>query len=249
MARELQHVACPEFCPQLIDGALRDQLAVVDDRQRIAQALRLLHVVRRVQHAGAGIALGFDQVEQPRARLRIDADGGLVEQNHGRLVHDAAAEIQAALHAAREFLGQVFGPVAETDVLENLIDTRVERLAGEPVGTAPVTQVLDRRKVFVQREFLRHDTQVAARSLAVRDHVMAGDGSMARCRLEEAGNAVDRCRFARTIRSQQAEYRAVSGAETDSVNGDEIAVVLGKFGDGQHGCEPYRIWLRHNMRN
>src|SRR5689334_6817063 len=59
---------------QPADRVERQQLAVVDDRDAIAEALGLLHVVRGVDDGLALVAQGEEAVEDRVARLRIDAD-------------------------------------------------------------------------------------------------------------------------------------------------------------------------------
>jgi hypothetical protein len=45
------------------------------------------------------------------AGLRVEAGGGLVEQHQVRLVHQRPGDRQAALHAARQRLDLVLGPL------------------------------------------------------------------------------------------------------------------------------------------
>ncbi len=60
------------------------------------------------------------------AALRIDADGGLVEQHERRLVQQAAGDVQPALHAAGESFRRLAGAVLEIGPLERPVHARVE---------------------------------------------------------------------------------------------------------------------------
>ena len=65
---------------QLARRAQGDHLAVIDDRHTIAQALGLVHVVRRQQDRSARGAEVANEVPQLPARLRIEPGGRLVEE-------------------------------------------------------------------------------------------------------------------------------------------------------------------------
>src|SRR4029453_2973259 len=65
---------------QFGERAEREELAGADDGDAIAEPLRFFHVMRRVDD-GAPVAMQrLDALEDLVARLRIDADGRLVEQ-------------------------------------------------------------------------------------------------------------------------------------------------------------------------
>ena len=93
-----------EFALELGRRAERNHLAAKDERQPIA-VLGLFHVVRGDED---GDALGghlVNQVPELAARDGIDAGGGLVEKQDGRLVQHRAAEREALLPAAGERAG------------------------------------------------------------------------------------------------------------------------------------------------
>ena len=90
----------------LVDGALRQQLAVGDVGDLVA-ALGLVHVVGGDQH---GHALGGELVDlapELAPRLGVDAGGRLVEQQQLGLGQDAGAERQALLPAAGQLARQL----------------------------------------------------------------------------------------------------------------------------------------------
>ena len=77
-----------------------DDLALVHDRDAIAEVLGLLEIVRGVDDRGAARAQRPHGVEDVRARLRIDRDRGLVEEDQARAAHQGAPQVQPATHAA-----------------------------------------------------------------------------------------------------------------------------------------------------
>ena len=75
---------------------------MVDDGDALAELIGLFHVVRGEQDR---LPVGVEVVEDlPHgdAALRIEAGGGLVEEQHGRSMHDGAGDHQPLRHAARQ---------------------------------------------------------------------------------------------------------------------------------------------------
>ena len=97
--------------------------------------------------------------------LRIDSHRGLVEQQNFRPVHDAATEVEPSLHATAESLGRFAGPIGKPDQLQDFRDPILQLLATHAVGGAPIREVLGRRKVFIECELLRDDSQASSRGL------------------------------------------------------------------------------------
>src|SRR6266571_4047846 len=80
--RELDDVLGPQRGDELARRAERNDLAVIHDRDAVAEALGFLHVVRREQHGAALRAEAANDRPQLPARLRIEAGGRLVENQH-----------------------------------------------------------------------------------------------------------------------------------------------------------------------
>ena len=108
----------PCVVEQLVHRADREQLAGVDDGDAIAEALGFFHVVGRVDDGAALAVQRFDVLEDLVARLRIDADRGLVEQQQVRLVHERGGEVEAPLHAARIGADAIVLAIGEADEIE-----------------------------------------------------------------------------------------------------------------------------------
>ena len=99
------------------------QLAVVDDGDAVAELVGLVHVVRG-QEDGE-IALGLDLAQHlpdRHPRHRVEAGGGLVEEEDPRLVHEAAGDLHAPAHAAGEVLHRSRPPLGELHGREQLVD-------------------------------------------------------------------------------------------------------------------------------
>ena len=89
----------------------RDELPVVDDADAVADAVRLLHVVRRVEDRHAARAECADALEDRVPALRIHADRRLVQHEQRRPVQQPGRDVQPAPHAAREGLDPVVAAV------------------------------------------------------------------------------------------------------------------------------------------
>src|SRR5712691_3198110 len=74
---------------QLLRRAFGDDLAVVDDRDAVAQRIRLVEVVRREEYGRAAIVHPPHLVPHAGAALRVEPGGGLVEKQELRAMDQA----------------------------------------------------------------------------------------------------------------------------------------------------------------
>ena len=72
------------------------------DGDDIGEALGLLDVMGGHEHGDAACAQGVDERPELLAHLRIEPDGGLVEQHQARLMDEPARDEQAPAHATGE---------------------------------------------------------------------------------------------------------------------------------------------------
>ena len=96
-------------------------LAVVHDRDPVAQRLGLVEVVRGEHH---GATVGVDlrqQVPEVAARLRVERGGRLVEEHHLGVVDQGAGDRQPLQLAAGQLLGPGVGLVVEPDRAEPFV--------------------------------------------------------------------------------------------------------------------------------
>ena len=106
-------------------------LAVVHDADAVAELVGLLHVVRgQEDRLAVGVQLAED-LPQGDAALRVEAGGGLVEEQDGRAVHDRPGHHQPLRHAAGERHHRRLGPLGQVELHEQLV-------GGGPRGGAPM---------------------------------------------------------------------------------------------------------------
>ena len=108
-----------------VGRALGDDLAVVDDRDPVAERVGLVEVVRGEEDGHALVAQPADLVPHVRAALRVEAGGRLVEEDDLRLVDDAERDVDPAALAAGVGLALAVGVLGELE--------GVQRLGGAPL--------------------------------------------------------------------------------------------------------------------
>ena len=87
----------------------------------VGEAVGLLEVLGRQQHRGPSANELLDHTPEVTPALRVEAGGGLVEEQHRRPVHEGGREVEPAAHAARVGAGGPVGGVGEVELLEQLV--------------------------------------------------------------------------------------------------------------------------------
>ena len=123
---------------ELVGRAAHDDHAAVDDREPVAEPVGLLEVVRRQEQRDA-LALQPPQlVPERRARGRVDARRGLVEEQQARPVHEPAGEVDAPAHAARVRAHLAVGGLLEPEQRRAARRRASARLARESPYSRPI---------------------------------------------------------------------------------------------------------------
>ena len=219
---------------EFIDGAEREQLAVVDDGDVIAQTLGLFHVVRGVHDGAALRAERADQIENGVAGLRVHAGGGLIEHHQRRIMHDRRGEIQAALHAAGKGLGAAGRTVAQPDHFEQFGAAGAELGGGQTVQLAEEGEILNCGELVIQRDGLRGDADESAhggigRRAAAVEIDLAGGGR------EQTDGHVDGGGLSRAVGAEEAEDAAARDVQRETVHRDDRAELLAEIAEREHG--------------
>ena len=100
---------------QLVDRALGDDPAAVDDDGPFAQVLDEIELVRREEHRRAPPGLADEDLGEGVDGHRVEAGERLVEHEDVGLVDQRADQLDALLVAEREVLQLVAGAVGQTD--------------------------------------------------------------------------------------------------------------------------------------
>ena len=226
VASDRDPVLLPDHQHQLPPGAFGHDLALIDDPHPVAQALGFFHVVGRVED---GHALGgelLDRLEDRVAGLGIDPDRRLVEDEELGAVKEADGDVEPALHASREFLGDVGCPIRQADHFEHLGDPALEGVSGHPVETAEERHVLGRRQVGVDGQVLGHQPDVGLGSNGSGGHHLTVDPHLSPVELEQPGDHRNRGGLAGAVGTQQPVSLTRSDVKGGAVDRLQIAEAL-----------------------
>ena len=102
---------------QVLRCLTRQQRAVVDDRDAIADGLGLLHRMGGQEDAPALLSDVLDPTPELTTGLRIETSRRLVEQQQRRIVNDRDVQREALLLSARELLERLARLTLEPDLL------------------------------------------------------------------------------------------------------------------------------------
>src|SRR5262249_31447650 len=200
---------------ELFARAGSDDLAVVDDRDAIAEPLGLLHVVGRVEQRDAPRLEVSDHLVDALARLRIDADSRFVQQQEPGEMDRAGGHVQPPFHASREARGAIPLAVREAGPFQAAGDGLLEWRADESLIPAERPEILARRQQLVERDLLRNPAAQLGRGRVIR--FLAIDAKAARLRTDSANDGAHQRRLARAVGTEQAENLAGAHVETDAV--------------------------------
>src|SRR5690606_17279497 len=129
------------------------------------------------EHGEAARGEGVDLVPEGAARLRIDAGGGLVQQQQPGFVQGGDGEREALLPAAGKRTGELPPPFGKAELRQRLGGPLLDPV--EPADAGGELEILLDREVFVEREFLGHVAGTALDLPALRDDVEAERRSLA----------------------------------------------------------------------
>src|SRR5690348_11568091 len=197
LTRQLQQHLREVLAQQPPRRTLRDDAAVIEYHDLIAQQLGFFHVVGREDD---GLALRLDRLHQlPEVapRLRIEAGRRLIEEQHIGIVDERDGEQQALLLPAGELAIVAPGELLERAQAQHLVDRQPV-----VVQSAEQADALAHREEILQCSLLEEDARLLPEATAER---LAPVAHLARARWEDSLHDLDRGGLAGTIRSQEAE--------------------------------------------
>src|SRR6266540_1403375 len=145
---DLDRIAA-ELRLQLLRRALDDDLPVVDDRQAPRQPVGLLEVVGGQQDGEPLAGQAGDLLPHVGAGLRVQAGGGLVQEQRPGAVDQPHGHVQLALHATRVGAGLAVGRLGEAEAVQQLVAAPLELAPAHAVGLAQDVEPGDPRLAAV----------------------------------------------------------------------------------------------------
>jgi hypothetical protein len=224
-------------------GVQRDELAVDHEADAVA-VLGFVEVVGGDEDGRAGADELADEAPEGAAGGRVDARGGLVEEDEGRLVDEGAGEGEALADAAREVAGEDVLAVGEAGDVEGVGDAGLLSGAAQAVGAGEEGEVFDDLQVGVEREALGHVADGGLDAGGLAGDREAGDAGVAGARGQQAAEHADGGGLARAVGAEVAEDLAAGDVKRDGVDGGEVAEAAGEVGDLDDGVGR----LRHRGR-
>ncbi|MCY1417919.1 hypothetical protein D9M71_334650 [compost metagenome] len=209
-------------------------------RHQPVEALGLVHVGGRHQHAHARMAGAdaFDQLPELAARQRIDAGGGLVEDQQVGIVDQRAAQPELLLHAAGQLARRPLGEGREAGAVQQVGDAPLALGLLVAEQAAEEVDVLEhrQRRVEILAQPLRHVGDARADPAAVRRaaHVAAEHGDLAVLQLPRAGQQRQQAGLADAVRTDQPDHAPGGNLQADLVDGARRAVAQRDAGQARH---------------
>ena len=139
----------------------------------------LVEQMRRPQHADALLGDELpDMAEDIGARLDVEPDGRLVEQQQPRPMQQRARDLEPAHLPAREVAHLAAGAIGEPDPRQHLVAARARLAPADAVQRGVIEQVLHHREIEIERARLEHHAEQPQRFAGRAPDVVAED---ARC--------------------------------------------------------------------
>ena len=190
---------------QLRGRALLDDAAVVDDGHPVRQGIGLLEILSGEKHRHPQLGVQpAHLVPHLRPADRIEAGGGLVQEENFGPVYQRGGQVEAASHAAAVGLDTGIHGVAD------ISEVHCPRYGGGAVGRAqPVQagleiQYLPAGLAFVERRFLQGDADANANRSRIGNDVVAGHRGPPRGGLQQGAQHPHRGALASAVGTEKS---------------------------------------------
>src|SRR3989475_11456950 len=208
---------------QLRGTSLGDDLTQVDDRDPLAELVRLFHVLGREEDRHLLLPVEAAQVLPHRGpRLRVEAGRGLIQEQDSRVVHEPGTQVEPAAHPARVRVRTAVRCILQLQNLEELIDALVHERVGHVIEPPDQPEVLASGEFSIDPDRLARvadhapDVQPIALDIEARDV----DGA-ARLREQRRDDPDDR-RLSGPVGPEETEELALAHGEADVVDGLDL---------------------------
>src|SRR5712691_12938509 len=182
---------------KLVEGALRDHAAAIDDGDPVTDLLHLAEEVRVEENGRAAVAQPTNDLAHVVPADRIERARRLVEDDEVGRAEERDAETEPLLHSLRERADAARSAVGEPDDRERVLDLALPRGPVEPRELAVQREHLARGEPRLITEQLGQVAD-AAECVAIADR-RTEDLSVTRRRRREAEQQLHRRRLARAV--------------------------------------------------
>ena len=204
---------------QVLRSSLGDDLSVIDDRDPVAQRVRLVKVVRRQKDRRASVVHPPHLIPHAGTALRVEAGGRLVEEKQLRVVDKSQPDVEAALLAACICADLEVGGALELEHLDQLRGSFLGGRDRQPVEAALKDELGASDDLAVGPPGLAHVPDPFSDLVRLGGEIAGGDSRRAAAWRQEGGQHAQRGRLACAVRSEEAEDLAPAHAEVDTDHG------------------------------
>ena len=221
--------AAQHLAAELGDGAHEHDVAVIEQRDAVADALDPLEQMRRQQDAHPAVLEIANDREQFDGRLRIETGGRLIEDRDLRLLHEDFGKCEPLPHAARECLHAVVGNVGKPDVSKRRGDLLLALLSFEPDQARDIAQVVGRGEIVVEADLIGHIADATFHDQRLTRRIVPEHDRLPIRNVGQAEQHQDGRRLAGAVRAEQSENLALRDGERDSVHHGDAVIALGEL--------------------
>ncbi len=191
----------------------------------LAERLDVGHVVARQQHRRAvtPVVLGDERADALLHR-HVETDRRLVEEEHLRQVKQRTDDLDLHPLAEREVPHGLVHEIGDVEQLDQLVPRLRELLARQAVDGPVELERVERRQIPLELVAVAHDERDPAQELTLALRGYASEHArLARRRIEQAGEHLQRRRLAGTVRAEEADHLARPDVERDAVDRAHLA--------------------------
>jgi len=195
----------------------------VQDRDLVGELLGLVEILGGEEHGGAAAGEVLDDLPHLEAALRVEAGGGLVEEDDLRVADEAHGDVEAAAHAAGVGGDPAAGRVDEAEPGKQAVGDLPRALHAPQLG--------DHDEVLPAGEDLVHRRELAGKADRVPDlrglrrDVEPADGGGAAVGLEEGREDPDERGLPGAVGAEQREDGPARHVEFDAP--EDVQVLVG----------------------
>ena len=217
---QVDHLAAQQPVLHVLDRAVPDDAAVVDDDGPPADLLDVPGVVRGEEDRGPLLFVHpADEVADRLLHDHVEADRRLVEEQHLGRVQERGGDLAAHALAERELAHRRAQVFPDPERLDEQVDARTGFRPVQVVDVGEQEHRVQGREVVPELRPLaedRADASCEGLALAVRVESEHPDG--ARGGVEDARDELDGGRFARAVRPDEGEHLAALDREGDAID-------------------------------
>ena len=169
--------------------------------------------------------LGYE-IPNASSRLRVESEGRLVQKEHLRPVKQSPRYLKPSFHAARKILHKVVAPPGKAYHFKYLFNSLFRKAPFHAVKIAVELQVLVRRKLVIEGNFLKHEPYGRPHSVRVLHAIMPVHARPSGGRGKKRAEYVYRGGLSRSVRPYEAERLPFADRKRNTGNSLKPVVTL-----------------------